>query len=585
MPGDKRRIQTAVLGGATSDVPLILPMEAIELDAFRQEHSADTFWCGLLLGGCGTQLSTKLYTDRVCHFAHLPDPTGVHACQRRARDVSSADHLYVKSAALAWLRDQEHHGDVHLCEPIGSVVDIAWEHGTRGLRLHLDGEVAPAWDNELVEPVLGTTVPVDVDTLVRRRYIHRVRLDSVGTARRVRIGTQAPARDTEWFTLGECHMSSDGFRTPAVEEILAAAERTAWSPFAGVVAKGTTAVQRLEAALGSKSMAILRSDCRTVEAGGPYEGDEAQEVAGLLERARLWLEEQEKLRADLFGQLAQAVRDGESEEVTSLLTQADRKAARERTLEQHDIARQAAAFLKDEKRRAARAARENRVTEPVARTRSRARVESVVKRAQSRRESQAHGRMLDLLDRLGREADQLPVREFRYRVFTLSKEAEEARALVTAEEARAVESWLARAEQPEGGAEAAVRAGSGGPTVPAARRPAPVLAETAASMRSVLTAIARSGSAISTLKYGRTLAEDLHRLHPEDQVQVLMAIEDSTRSKEPLLCSVLALADTASPHLYRDLASRLGRQVPAGTSEADEHWQAEVLRLQQHFHR
>lgn len=23
----------------------------------------DTFWCGLLLGGCGLQLTTKLYTD------------------------------------------------------------------------------------------------------------------------------------------------------------------------------------------------------------------------------------------------------------------------------------------------------------------------------------------------------------------------------------------------------------------------------------------------------------------------------------------------------------------------------------------
>ncbi|RPE28002.1 hypothetical protein [Kitasatospora cineracea] len=44
-------------------MPLILPLEAIELGAFRREHTADTFWCGLLLGGCGTPLTTKLYTD------------------------------------------------------------------------------------------------------------------------------------------------------------------------------------------------------------------------------------------------------------------------------------------------------------------------------------------------------------------------------------------------------------------------------------------------------------------------------------------------------------------------------------------
>ncbi|MGG8405102.1 hypothetical protein ACM614_00175 [Streptomyces sp. 12297] len=37
------------------------------LDAFRHRHHRDTFWCGLLLGGYGAQLTTKLYTDRVCH--------------------------------------------------------------------------------------------------------------------------------------------------------------------------------------------------------------------------------------------------------------------------------------------------------------------------------------------------------------------------------------------------------------------------------------------------------------------------------------------------------------------------------------
>ncbi|MFJ2781205.1 MULTISPECIES: hypothetical protein [unclassified Kitasatospora] len=66
---------------------------------------------------------------------NFPDPTGQHVCERRARDVASADHLYVKSAAIAWLLDQDHQGAVHLREPLGSVVDIAWEHGTRGLRL------------------------------------------------------------------------------------------------------------------------------------------------------------------------------------------------------------------------------------------------------------------------------------------------------------------------------------------------------------------------------------------------------------------------------------------------------------------
>ncbi|GAA2279884.1 hypothetical protein GCM10010430_77370 [Kitasatospora cystarginea] len=60
LPGDKRRIQTAVLGSAESEEPLLLPLEAIELDAFRQHYAEHTFWCGLLLDGCGAQLTTKL---------------------------------------------------------------------------------------------------------------------------------------------------------------------------------------------------------------------------------------------------------------------------------------------------------------------------------------------------------------------------------------------------------------------------------------------------------------------------------------------------------------------------------------------
>ncbi|MER7540982.1 hypothetical protein ABTX77_40455 [Streptomyces sp. NPDC097704] len=69
MRGGRRQIQTAVLGGVDSEEPLLLPLEAIELDAFRRLHEHDTFWCGLLLGGCGVRLTTQLYTDRVRPFA------------------------------------------------------------------------------------------------------------------------------------------------------------------------------------------------------------------------------------------------------------------------------------------------------------------------------------------------------------------------------------------------------------------------------------------------------------------------------------------------------------------------------------
>ncbi|MFG2677392.1 hypothetical protein [Streptomyces sp. NPDC048445] len=149
-----------------SDEPLMLPLEAIELDVFRRRHDGDTFWCGLLLGGCGLQLTTKLYTDRVCHFAHRRGPEGhLHMCGRRARGVSSADQLYVKSAAGAWPRERGTPAGFEFTQPdgapIGSVVDSQVEH--RAQRVHLDQAVAPGWDGER-EPVLGVSVPVDRDT-------------------------------------------------------------------------------------------------------------------------------------------------------------------------------------------------------------------------------------------------------------------------------------------------------------------------------------------------------------------------------------------------------------------------------------
>ncbi len=89
----------------------------------------------------GLLLTTKLYTDRVCHFAHHPGPDGhPHLCGRRFRGVASADHLYMQSAARSWLRARGQEADFDFARPdgaaIGSVLDIRLK--TRGLRVHLD---------------------------------------------------------------------------------------------------------------------------------------------------------------------------------------------------------------------------------------------------------------------------------------------------------------------------------------------------------------------------------------------------------------------------------------------------------------
>lgn len=86
-------------------------------------------------------------THRVCHFAHHPGPDGhPHLCGRQSQGVSSVDHLYVRSATIAWLRDRNEQADFDFAPsqgaPIGSVVDIRVKHA--GLSLYLDQSVEPA---------------------------------------------------------------------------------------------------------------------------------------------------------------------------------------------------------------------------------------------------------------------------------------------------------------------------------------------------------------------------------------------------------------------------------------------------------
>ncbi|MDQ8707549.1 hypothetical protein RCO28_34525 [Streptomyces sp. LHD-70] len=338
---DRRRIQTAVLGSADSDEPLMLPMEAIALDAFRHAHESNTFWCGTLLGGCGGQLTTKLYTDRACHFAHHPDPDGLpHVCGRRARGVNSADHLYVKSAAAAWLA---HHGEQASIEysrpggaPLGSVVDIRWPRGA--LRVHLDQAVAPVWDDD-AEPVLGTMVPVDRETLIRRWYVHRIRLGSVGTARHVQVGTEAFARPTEWFALDECEMTERGLSTPAVEQVVEghnAPRPTLWAPgktkkVPAPEARAQALLRRLVYARRIESASLAKQVCLEIEDLTGVEGELREQLEAAVRHAKVWLVEQDDARRGLFAKLKKAVADQKPGQVRRLLIRINATAAEDRT--------------------------------------------------------------------------------------------------------------------------------------------------------------------------------------------------------------------------------------------------------------
>ncbi|MEV2255917.1 hypothetical protein AB0I94_36075 [Streptomyces sp. NPDC050147] len=332
----------------------MLPLEAIELDAFRHRHEHHTFWCGLLLGGCGGQLTTKLYTDRVCHFAHHADPDGLpHICGRHARGVNSADHLYVKSAAAAWLGDrgEEAHFDYARPggAPLGSVVDVRWPRGA--LRVHLDHTVPPEWDNG-IEPVLGLTVPVDRDTLIRRWYVHRIRLDNDGTNRLVRIGTEAFARPTEWFALEDCEVTSHGLSTPAVQRIIQA--RSAPSPATWTPGKKTGTAQdtraqellrRLLYARRIGSIALADSVCRKIPGLTGVSPRVQEQLDAAVRSGLLWLQKEVTARQELFAGLEKAVTEQRVRMVKKLLRQARAAAQDDGSEEESRVIAAAADYL------------------------------------------------------------------------------------------------------------------------------------------------------------------------------------------------------------------------------------------------
>ncbi|MCL7382527.1 hypothetical protein [Streptomyces sp. 35G-GA-8] len=448
MRADKRRIQTAVLGGAGSEEPLMLPMEAIELDAFRHAHESDTFWCGTLLGGCGGQLTTKLYTDRACHFAHHPDPDGLpHVCGRAARGVNSADHLYVKSAAAAWLADRGEQATFAYTRPeggpLGSVVDVRWRHGA--LRVHLDQTAAPVWD-DAVEPVLGTMVPVDRDTLVRRWYVHRIRLDSEGTARRVRIGTEAFARPTEWFALDECEMTERGLSTPAVERIIRS--RSTPPPARQAPGKDRKApdvriraqvlFRRIEEARAVGSVVVVVRVSHTLAALDGVDHETQTQIDTVLKDAKVWLQEQAVARQEMFTRLSEAVAEGNVQETRGLLTRVNAIAAHDRTDTETQTAREAASFLAGMLRQQEETARKLHAA---------AEAKEEARRRVARQKTEALQQVRKTLRTLRRHGRTMPGTEQRRRVAMLTDLAAKAGDQLSRSEAHQIEAWKARVQR------------------------------------------------------------------------------------------------------------------------------------------
>lgn len=183
--------------------------------------------------GYSVVFSASTTEDKVCHFAHFPDPEGTRVCHRTAKGVESADHLFIKRDVKAWLAGQGHAAQADLRSlghGPGDAVDF-WLRATEQLlRFELRSEDYRTWRRAAeslaakaghAEWVFGSEGPLVDDMVARQGYALRVRCETSGTDRRIMIGVVTRQRPVVWAALGECRMTPHGLVPPALESLRA----------------------------------------------------------------------------------------------------------------------------------------------------------------------------------------------------------------------------------------------------------------------------------------------------------------------------------------------------------------------------
>ncbi|WP_234328249.1 competence protein CoiA [Streptomyces sp. NRRL S-37] len=291
-------MQTAVIGSPNSGRAIILPTDADELLRWRRGHRASTYWCGTQLGGCGNELSDRLYRDKVCHFAHRPHTS----CHRTATGANSADHLFLKDDLAAWTGRIGIKGRAtsrNLGLGPGDAVDFRTGNGgQQHVRFQFSKLSHAEWTSmrdrltreaATLDWVLGpsTVQPETVEELCDEYgYLLRFRFETHGAARHIRLRAEGPQNNTEWVPLRACAMTPEGLRVPGVK----LRRRTSGLrplDVAGIAAAPRSRggqVRALREALINAARFRIRPTwealCRT--AGGDLLGVSPQDRAGLL---------------------------------------------------------------------------------------------------------------------------------------------------------------------------------------------------------------------------------------------------------------------------------------------------------------
>ncbi|MEU8205454.1 hypothetical protein [Streptosporangium sp. NPDC049046] len=277
MPEDKRRVQTGVIGRADSLIPAFMPLDKADAVRYRKEHARDTFWCGVHLGGCGKQLTGKIYGDRVCHFAHHPPVV----CTRADLGEGGADHLFINRDLTKWLQQQTR---------------FSWTpkfHGSPKGRGYTSLEIKPKGSsaNPTIFVQLRDDEPGRPDRseknarlrvqafsmgskylfrnfLRREGFALRIKCVSDGHRRIVKIGRQTSVRENEiqWFDLRECRLLDGAILLPGFDEGRngnnSAQTTSTWIPHA---ASRQTVRRKLAKLLLQVDQARKDGDIKTVE--------------------------------------------------------------------------------------------------------------------------------------------------------------------------------------------------------------------------------------------------------------------------------------------------------------------------------
>lgn len=562
---DSRLVQTAVIGNEHSDVPVVLPVAAIELDAFRRRHRGDSFWCGLLLGGCGAPLADKLYVDRQCHFQHYPagQHGGEAVCRRRGVGESSADHLYVKGALQTSLADHRRAARFSYPDPIGSAVDVDLDDGRR-FRVHLDGRVHPAWDGGI--PIVGAGVPLEPGVLTRCRYVYRVRVQSDGPERRVWIGTESLARPTEWVPLADCGWTGDGLVTEAAQRILR--ERSAGpSPRTQPLPEAVTRLIRgLESAQRSGTVEHVRRLCEGsdffLETLEPYARAQAQKA---LAEARTWLDGHMGYQQRVFADLKRAVDEKRAWDVREHYNRATALTRRGASDAELRLLQKARLFLQEKNHQPApdTAARRRQALGRLAPAPPRAgsvlppRPDADDVRA--RRQQQAAVLRVRRLVAEHQQTHMSPARR--------QEKLRELQDAVTAADGALTGTLLRQIRALREKYAVEETAPSRHVPRPAAGVSDETLATAAAAVRGALVRVARAQQTLTWAALKGQLGSVLPNVTDQERQRLIALVDAASERDEPLLSSVLAAADPQLAEAYRLSANLLSGHLPADDRE------------------